>query len=162
MAGGIGLAIVIVFMCLYYGWMGFISVLGLLIYGLITATIYRLIPVTLTLPGIAGFILSVGMAVDSNILIFERYREEVRTGRSHPVALELSFGRAWNSIKDANLATVITGLILFNPLDWSFLNTSGAARGFALPPFLGILSSPFTGFFFPPPFLRFFSKEAKK
>ncbi|OGD72190.1 protein-export membrane protein SecD [Candidatus Collierbacteria bacterium RIFCSPLOWO2_01_FULL_50_23] len=162
MAGGIGLAIVIVFMCLYYGWMGFISVLGLLIYGLITATIYRLIPVTLTLPGIAGFILSVGMAVDSNILIFERYREEVRTGRSHPVALELSFGRAWNSIKDANLATVITGLILFNPLDWSFLNTSGAVRGFALTLLLGILISLFTGIVVTRTLLRFFYKGAKQ
>ena len=162
MAGGIGLAIVIVFMCLYYGWMGFISVLGLLIYGLITATIYRLIPVTLTLPGIAGFILSVGMAVDSNILIFERYREEVRTGRSHPVALEVSFGRAWNSIKDANLATVITGLILFNPLDWSFLNTAGAGRGFALTLLLGILISLFTGIVVTRTLLRFFYKGAKQ
>lgn len=161
MAGGIGLAVVVVFMCLYYGWMGFISILGLLVYGLITATIYRLIPVTLTLPGIAGFILSVGMAVDSNILIFERYREEVRAGRPHAVALELSFGRAWNSIKDANLATVITGLILFNPLDWPFLNSSGSVRGFALTLLLGILISLFTGIVVTRTLLRTFYKGKK-
>lgn len=159
LAGGIGLAVVVVFMCLYYGWMGFISVIGLLIYGLITATLYRLIPVTLTLPGVAGFILSVGMAVDSNILIFERYREEIRAGRPGNIALELSFGRAWNSIKDANLATIITGLILFNPLDWSFLNTSGSVRGFALTLLLGILISLFTGIVVTRTLLRTFYKS---
>ena len=157
-AGGIGLAIVAAFMCLYYGWMGFISVIGLLIYGLITAALYRLIPVTLTLPGVAGFILSVGMAVDSNILIFERYREEIRAGRPSAIALELGFGRAWNSIKDANLATIITGLILFNPLEWSFLNTSGSVRGFALTLVLGILISLFTGIVVTRTLLRLFYK----
>lgn len=157
-AGGIGLTIVAAFMCLYYGWLGFISVIGLLIYGLITATLYRLIPVTLTLPGVAGFILSVGMAVDSNILIFERYREEIRAGRPSAVALELGFGRAWNSIKDANLATIITGLILFNPLEWSFLNTSGSVRGFALTLVLGILISLFTGIVVTRTLLRVFYK----
>jgi len=158
LAGGIGLAVVIAFMCLYYGWMGFISVLGLFIYGLITAALYRLIPVTLTLPGVAGFILSVGMAVDSNILIFERYKEEVRAGRPWNIALELGFGRAWNSIKDANLATIITGLVLFNPLEWSFLNTSGSVRGFALTLILGILISLFTGIVVTRTLLRFMFK----
>ena len=157
-AGGIGLTVVAAFMCLYYGWMGFISVIGLLIYGLITAALYRLIPVTLTLPGVAGFILSVGMAVDSNILIFERYREEIRAGRPSAIALELAFGRAWNSIKDANLATIITGLILFNPLEWSFLNTSGSVRGFALTLVLGILISLFTGIVVTRTLLRAFYK----
>lgn len=157
-AGGIGLAVVVVFMGLYYGWMGFISVLGLGVYGLITAALYRLIPVTLTLPGVAGFILSVGMAVDSNILIFERYREEIRAGRPSAIALELGFGRAWNSIKDANLATIITGLILFNPLEWSFLNTSGSVRGFALTLVLGILISLFTGIVVTRTLLRAFYK----
>lgn len=155
-AGGIGLSIVVAFMCLYYGWLGVIAVLGLVIYGLITATLYRLIPVTLTLPGVAGFLLSIGMAVDSNILIFERYREEIRAGRPGNIALELSFGRAWNSIKDANLATIITGLILFNPLEWSFLNTSGSVRGFALTLILGILISLFTGIVVTRTLLRFF------
>ena len=156
LAGGIGLAIVAAFMILYYGWLGVIAVIGLLVYGLITATLYRLIPVTLTLPGVAGFLLSIGMAVDSNILVFERYREEIRAGRSWPVALELGFGRAWNSIKDANLATIITGLILFNPLDWSFLNASGAVRGFALTLLLGIFISLFTGIVVTRTLLRFF------
>lgn len=157
-AGGIGLGIVVAFMVLYYGLMGFIAVIGLLIYGLLTATLYRLIPITLTLPGVAGFILSVGMAVDSNILIFERYKEEIRAGRTWPVALELGFGRAWNSIKDANLATIITGLILFNPLDWSFLNTSGSVRGFALTLVLGVLISLFTGVVVTRTLLRHFFK----
>ncbi len=161
-AGGIGLAVVIVFMSLYYGWLGVISVIGLGIYGLITAALYRLIPVTLTLPGVAGFILSVGMAVDSNILIFERYKEEIRSGRPHNIALELGFGRAWNSIKDANLATIITGLILFNPLEWSFLNTSGSVRGFALTLILGILLSLFTGIIVTRTLLRIFFKGAKQ
>ena len=127
-----------------------------MVYGLITATLYRLIPVTLTLPGVAGFLLSIGMAVDSNILVFERYREEIRAGRSWPVSLELGFGRAWNSIKDANLATIITGLILFNPLDWSFLNASGSVRGFALTLLLGIFISLFTGIVVTRTLLRFF------
>lgn len=160
-AGGIGLAIVALFMSLYYGQLGVIAIIGLLIYGLITATLYRIIPVSLTLPGIAGFILSVGMAVDSNILVFERYREETRAGRSHSVALELAFGRAWNSIKDANLATIITGLILFNPLDWSFLNSSGAVRGFALTLLLGIFISLFTGIVVTRTLLREFYKPKK-
>ena len=156
LAGAIGLSIVAAFMILYYGWLGVIAVIGLLVYGLITATLYRLIPVTLTLPGVAGFLLSIGMAVDSNILVFERYREEIRAGRSWPVSLELGFGRAWNSIKDANLATIITGLILFNPLDWSFLNASGAVRGFALTLLLGIFISLFTGIVVTRTLLRFF------
>ena len=156
LAGGIGLSIVAAFMIAYYGWLGVIAVIGLLVYGLITATLYRLIPVTLTLPGVAGFLLSIGMAVDSNILVFERYREEIRAGRSWPVSLELGFGRAWNSIKDANLATIITGLILFNPLDWSFLNASGSVRGFALTLLLGIFISLFTGIVVTRTLLRFF------
>jgi len=85
------------------------------------------------------------MAVDSNILVFERYKEEIRSGRSWPVALELAFGRAWDSIKDANTATIITGIILYNPLNWNFLNSSGAVRGFALTLILGIFISLFTG-----------------
>jgi preprotein translocase subunit SecD len=111
--------------------MGIIASIGLFFYGLLTLVLYKLINVVLSLPGIAGFLLSVGMAVDSNILIFERYKEEIRAGRPWQVALELAFGRAWDSIKDANTATIITGLILLNPLNWSFLNTS-VGLGFAL------------------------------
>lgn len=145
LAGGIGLTMVIVFMIGNYGHMGVIASLGLVIYGLLTLAVYKLVPIVLSLPGIAGFLLSVGMAVDSNILIFERFKEEIRSGRTWQVALELAFGRAWDSIKDANTATIITGLILFNPLDWSFLNTSGSVKGFALTLIVGIFISLFTG-----------------
>ncbi len=161
-AGAIGLSMVIFFMIAYYGRLGLIASIGLFIYGIITLALYKLIPVVLSLPGIAGFILSVGMAVDSNILIFERYKEEIRGGRAWKVALELAFGRAWNSIKDANAATILTGLILFNPLDWSFLNTSGSVRGFAFTLVLGILISLFTGLVVTRNFLRMFYKEKSK
>lgn len=155
-AGGVGLLMVVFFMTAYYGYMGFIASLGLVVYGLITLALYKLIPVTLTLPGIAGFLLSVGMAVDSNILIFERFKEEIRAGRAWPVALELAFGRAWDSIRDANISTILTGLILFNPLNWTFLNVSGMVRGFAFTLILGILVSLFTGIVVTRTFLRLF------
>jgi preprotein translocase subunit SecD len=136
--GLVGLGAVMLFMILYYGKLGIISSLCLLIYGLVTLVLYRIIPVTLTLPGIAGFILSVGMAVDSNILIFERMKEELRAGKPWNVAMELGFGRAWESIKDANLATIITTFILF----------------------LGILVSLFTGIFVTRTLMRaFFYKK---
>jgi preprotein translocase subunit SecD len=160
-AGGIGLSMVVLFMSLYYGRLGIIASVGLFIYGLITLAIYKLIPITLTLPGIAGFILSVGMAVDSNILIFERFKEEIRANRDWRVALELSFGRAWDSIRDANISTIMTGLILFNPLNWNFLNTSGMVRGFALTLVLGILISLFTGIVVTRTLLRLFYRESK-
>jgi len=157
-AGAIGLFMVIFFMIGNYGRMGVIASIGLVLYGLFTLALYKLIPVVLSLPGIAGFLLSVGMAVDSNILIFERYKEEIRSGRTWQVALELAFGRAWDSIKDANTATIITGFILFNPLDWNFLNTSGAVRGFALTLILGIFISLFTGIVVTRNLLRLFYK----
>lgn len=144
-AGMVGLAAVAVFMVIVYRLSGLIAVIGLLIYGLITLAFYRLIPVTLTLPGIAGFILSMGMAVDSNILIFERLKEERRSGRSFRAALELAFGRAWDAIKDANVTTIVVSLILINPFNWQWLNTSGLVRGFAVTLFLGVLTSLFTG-----------------
>lgn len=120
--------------------------------------LYKLIPVTVTLPGLAGFILSVGMAVDSNILIFERLKEELRLGKRFELAMELAFGRAWDSIKDANIATLITAFILFNPLDWSFLNSSGMVRGFALTLSLGIAISLFTGIVVTRTLMRLFYK----
>ena len=158
-AGAIGLSMVIFFMIAYYGKMGVIASIGLVLYGLFTLALYKLIPVVLSLPGIAGFLLSVGMAVDSNILVFERYKEEIRAGRDWRVGLELAFGRAWDSIKDANTATIITGLILFNPLEWSFLNTSGSVRGFALTLILGIFISLFTGIVVTRNLLRLFFKD---
>lgn len=144
-AGLIGLSMVIFFMWAYYGYLGFLADVGLIVYGLVTLALYKLIPITLTLPGIAGFILSVGMAVDANILIFERIKEEKRTGQPAKAALELGFGRAWDSIRDANICTLITCFVLFNPFNWSFLNVSGMIRGFALTLGLGIGVGLFTG-----------------
>ena len=144
-AGVVGLLAVMIFMIAFYGKLGFFANLALIIYGLITFALYKLLPVTLTLPGLAGFFLSTGMAVDSNILIFERMREEQRAGEPRRRAMELGFGRAWDSIKDANVCTLITCFILFNPFNWSFLNTSGLVKGFALTLGLGVLVSLFTG-----------------
>ncbi len=161
-AGIVGLIIVCLFMIGNYGKLGLIADIGLVIYSLITLTLYRLIPVTLTFPGIVGFILSIGMAVDSNILIFERMREETRKGKNWNSAMELGFGRAWDSIKDANACTIITGLILFNPFNWPFLNTSGMVRGFAITLLLGIFIGIFTGVFVTRNLLRVLAKEKIK
>ena len=144
-AGLAGLVLVLLFMVGNYGRLGLLAAIALAIYGTLTLAVYKLIPVTLTLSGIAGFILSVGMAVDANILVFERIKEERRWGQDLKTAMELGFGRAWDSIRDANLATLATVVILFNPFDWSFLVTSGMVRGFALTLGLGVLLSLFTG-----------------
>jgi preprotein translocase subunit SecD len=144
-AGLVGLGLVALFMIGNYGYLGFISVISLGIYGLLSITIYRLFSITLTFPGIVGFILSIGMAVDSNILIFERMKEEVRAGKPWNLAMELGFGKAWDSIKDANTCTIITALILFNPFNWQFLNSSGMLRGFAVTLLIGIILGIFTG-----------------
>lgn len=157
-AGGVGLFLVALFMILNYGALGFVASLGLIFYGILTLALYKLIPVTLTLPGLAGFILSIGMAVDSNILIFERMKEETRKGGSFKSSMELGFGKAWDAIKDANTATLMATFILYNPFDWSFLNSSGMVRGFALTLFLGILVSLFTGLFVTRNLLRAFIK----
>jgi preprotein translocase subunit SecD len=146
-AGAIGLLLVMAFMWAYYGKLGLLANVALIIYGLITYALFRMIPITLTLPGIAGFILSIGMAVDSNILIFERIREEVRSGRAWNTAMEVGFGRAWDSIRDANVTTLLTCFILFNPFNWEFLPMFGLARGFAATLAIGILVSLFTGVF---------------
>lgn len=157
-AGVIGLLFVMGFMLAYYGKLGLLADLALVNYGLITLALYKLIPVTLTLPGVAGFILSVGMAVDSNILIFERIKEERRMGKPLKIAMELGFGRAWDSIRDANVCTLITAFILFNPFNWTFLNSSGMVRGFALTLALGIAVSLFTGIVVTRTLIRVFYK----
>jgi protein-export membrane protein SecD len=131
-------------MKMVYGKLGLVADVALIVFGVLTFALYKLIPIVLTLPGIAGFLLSVGMAVDSNILIFERFKEE-RKKRDLVNALEVSFGRAWDSIRDANIATLVTAFILTNPLDWNFLHTSGPVRGFAITLALGVLISLFTG-----------------
>ena len=160
-AGLIGLAIVAVFMVAKYGWLGLYADIALVLYGLLNFAIYRWIPITLTLPGVAGFILSIGMAVDSNILIFERFREEKRLGKPWKVAMELGFGRAWDSIRDANLTTILTCAILFNPGNWQILPSSGMVRGFAVTLFIGVLTSLFTGIVVTRTLIRVLYKEKK-
>lgn len=157
-AGLIGLTMVMLFMILLYGKYGVVADVSLVIFGIITLAIYKVVPVTLTLPGIAGFLLSVGMAVDSNILIFERLKEEIKT-KPLSMALEVSFGRAWDSIRDANVATLVTAFILANPLDWSFLHVSGPVRGFAITLALGIGISLFTGLVVSRNLLRLFVQK---
>jgi preprotein translocase subunit SecD len=140
-AGIVGMLTVVIFMVLYYRLPGFVADLALIVYALITFALYILIPVTMTLPGIAGFILSVGVAVDANILIFERLKEELRAGRNLRQAIDLGWDRAWPSIRDSNLATLITCGILF----W-FGSTFGASivKGFSLTLAVGVLVSMFT------------------
>lgn len=157
-AGFIGLVMVLLFMILVYGRLGVVAGIALVVFGVLTLALYKLIPVVITLPGIAGFLLSVGMAVDSNILIFERFKEE-RLKRNTNDALEVAFGRAWDSIRDANVATLLTAFVLANPLDFSFLNTSGPIRGFAITLALGILISMFTGIVVSRNLLRVFIKK---
>lgn len=144
-AGIVGLTMVVFFMILYYGKLGVIACIALFIYALITFAIFRSIPIVLTLPGVAGFILSIGMAVDANILIFERIREELRKGKDFAIAVRLGFGRAIDAIKDANVTTIVVALILFNPLSWDFLPQSGLVRGFAVTLLIGVSTSLFTG-----------------
>lgn len=150
-AGIIGLAIVAAFMLLNYRVPGLVATVALAIYAAITFALFKTIPVTLTLAGIAGFILSIGMAVDANILIFERMKEELRTGRSPAAALDAGFSRAWTSIRDSNVSTLITCGILF----W-FGATFGASiiQGFALTLALGVVVSMFTAITVTRTFLR--------
>lgn len=159
MAGFIGLAIVAVFMVAKYGRLGLIADGALLLYGLYSLAIFRLIPVVLTLPGIAGFLLSIGMAVDSNILIFERFAEEKRMGKPWKIAIEQAFGKAWDSIRDANFTTILTAVILFNPLNVSWLPSSGLVRGFAATLLVGVLVSLFTGIVVTRTLIRVLYKE---
>ena len=158
-AGVVGLTIVALFMIAQYGWLGLFADMALVVYGFLTFAIFRWIPITLTLPGIAGFILSMGMAVDSNILIFERFKEEKRAGRPWRAAMELGFGKAWDSIRDANFTTLITCTILYNPGNWLFLPSSGMVRGFAVTLFIGVLASLFTGIVVTRTFIRVMYKE---
>ncbi len=141
LAGVIGFIIVMLFMGIYYKVPGVVANLALITYALITLAIFKIIPVTLTLPGIAGFLLSTGSALDANILIFERFKEELRNGRTLRQAIDLGWRRAWPSIRDSNIAALITSAILF----W-FGSTFGASfvKGFALTLALGVAVSLFT------------------
>lgn len=141
LAGAIGLGVVILFMLLYYRLPGFVADLALITYALLSLALFKLIPVVLTLPGIAGFILSIGMAVDANILIFERLKEELRSGKTLRQAIDLGWQRAWPSIRDSNSSTLITCVILY-----IFGNTFGASlvKGFSVTLALGVIVSLFT------------------
>ncbi|MDO8609426.1 MAG: protein translocase subunit SecD [bacterium] len=158
-AGFVGLMMVLLFMIIYYGKLGIIASMALTIYGLISFALFRTIPVVLTLPGVAGFILSIGMAVDSNILIFERIKEEIRIGKEFDVAIKIGFGRAIDAIKDANITTLIVAFILFNPLNWEFLPQFGMVRGFALTLAIGVATSLFTGVVITRRLINFFYKN---
>ena len=136
-AGAIGLMTVAVFMIVNYGFLGLIADSALIVYALIVMSIFKIIPVTLTLAGIAGFILSIGMAVDANILIFERMKEELREGKDFATSLKLGFARAFPSIRDSNISSLITCAILY----WF---GSGIVRGFAITLAIGISISLFS------------------
>jgi len=150
-AGSIGLVIVLLFMLIYYRLPGSLADIALVIYVLINISLYKLVPITLTLPGIAGFILSAGMAVDANILIFERMKEELRHGRKLGTAVEIGFSRAWPSIRDGQLSTLIICVILF------FFGTNYGAsmvKGFALTLAIGTIVNVFTAVFATRTFVR--------
>ena len=144
LAGLVGLALVIVFIIAYYRAAGVVAALALIYYAAVTLAIFKLVPITLTLPHIGGFILSIGLAVDANILIFERIKEEIRLGRSLASALEVGFNRAWPAIRDGNVSTLITCVVLL----W-FGNRLGGGliNGFALTLMVGVLVSMFTAVF---------------
>ena len=151
LAAGIGIALLLLFMLVYYRLPGLVACLSLGIYGVVLLAIFKLVPITLTLPGVAGFILSLGMAVDANVLIFERTKEELRGGRSLGAAVEAGFNRAWTAIRDSNITTFIACLILF----W-LGGELGAlmVRGFALTLFVGVALSMFTAIVITRTFLR--------
>lgn len=155
-AGAIGLSVVILYMAAYYGFLGIIADIALIIYALVVLAIFKtglfiVPPVTLTLAGIAGFILSIGMAVDANILIFERMKEELRWGKSKQLALELGFKRAWSSIWASNVSSLMTAAILYG---------MGATliKGFAITLAIGVLVSMFTSYIVTRTFLRLLIK----
>ena len=160
MAGIVGGALVLLFMVLLYRLPGLLATVALAIYVTLNIATYKLLPVTLTLPGIAGFILSIGMAVDANILIFERLKEELRSGRSLRLAVETGFSRAWPAIRDGNLSTLISCAVLY----W-FGNNFGASvvKGFAITLSVGVLLSMFTAVYVTRTFMRsFLSTQGEK
>lgn len=157
-AGLIGFAIIMLFMALFYKLPGIVADLALVFYALTTFAIFILVPVTLTLPGIAGFMLSTGSALDANILIFERFKEELRAGRTVGQAFQLGCSRAWPSIRDSNISALITSAILF----W-FGSTFGASfvKGFALTLAFGVITSVLTAFFVTRPLLGLIIEKIK-
>ena len=150
-AGLIGTLLVILFMLFYYRTLGVFAALSLIIYIALTLGLFKVIPITLSLAGLAGFILTIGMAVDANILIFERIKEELKRGLPKASAIEEGFRRAWPSIRDSNMSTMITAAILY-------LFTSSFVQGFAITLFLGVLLSLFSAITTTRLFLRIFMK----
>jgi len=140
-AAGAGLALVLLFMILYYRTAGLIAGMALVFYTSLVLFVLSQLPTTLTLPGIAGLILSIGMAVDANVIIFERIKDELRSGRTLRSAMESGFRRAFRAILDANITTLIVTIVLF-------ILASGPVRGFAITLFIGILCSMFTAIVF--------------
>ncbi|MFC2068222.1 protein translocase subunit SecD [Chloroflexota bacterium] len=153
-AGIIGLILVMLFMIAYYRLLGVLACLTLAFYGALVLALFKLIPVTLTLAGLGGFILSIGMAVDANVLIFERMKEEFRAGRTMGAAIETGFNRAWTAIRDSNVTTFIVCGILY----WlgSSIVASAPVMGFALTLFIGVAVSMFTAIIVTRTLLRLF------
>lgn len=153
-AGLIGIAIVMLFMILYYRLSGVLASLALIFYGAVVMALFKLIPVTLTLAGLGGFILSIGMAVDANVLIFERMKEELRAGRTLGAAIEAGFNRAWTAIRDSNVTTLIVCGILF----WvgSVVVAGAPVKGFAWTLAIGVVVSMFTAIVVTRTLLRLF------
>jgi protein-export membrane protein SecD len=150
-AGTIGVTVVLLFMLVYYRLPGLLAAVALIIYALLNVAVFMLIPVTLTLPAIAGFLLSTGMAVDANVLVFERMKEELRRGSTLREAIVVGFDRAWTSIRDSNIATLVICFIL-----WIFGRNAGAStvQGFALTLAIGVTISMFTAVIITRTFVR--------
>lgn len=140
-AGFIGLGLVLIFMIIYYRMAGVVAALALVFYAVVVMAVFKLVPVTLGLSGIGAFILSIGLAVDANILIFERMKEEIRIGRTLASSMEVGFSRAWPAIRDGNFSTIITCLVLL----WLGSRTADdLVTGFAFTLFIGVVVSMFT------------------
>ena len=154
-AGIIGLILVMLFIIIYYRLPGVLASLALIFYAALVLAIFKLIPVTLTLAGIGGFVLSIGMAVDANVLIFERMKEELRSGRTLGAAIEAGFNRAWTAIRDSNVTTFIVCIVLY----WlgSSIVASAPVMGFALTLFIGVAVSMFTAIVVTRTLLRLFA-----
>ncbi|MEK7566111.1 MAG: MMPL family transporter, partial [Patescibacteria group bacterium] len=150
-AGFIGTILIIIFLIFYYRKYGVFAAFALFIYIVLTAAIFKLF-VVMSLAGIAGFVLSIGMAVDANVLVFERVKEEMKKGLLEAQAIEEGFKRAWASIRDSNISTIITSVILYE-------FTSSFVKGFALTLLIGVLMSMFSAITITKTFLRAFVKK---
>ncbi len=155
-AGTVGLILLLLFFIFHYKKLGFIAAIALVVYTVVTLAVFKIIPVVLTLPGIAGFVLSIGMATDANVLVFERVKEEILWGKPKSLAIKLGFERAWSSIKDSNISSLITSWVLFK-------FGSGPVRGFALTLAIGIFISLFSSIFVTRTLIEVFNigKESK-